>query len=160
MLVLNLGNIVTSLFAGALTDRFGSKRVCITALLLSVLSFGLLSIKLPLLLIYLLFALAGVGSFGAQILLNAYVARYYPLNSRATAVGWSLGVGRLGGIVAPIFLGLLATWQVDFQWNFYTFMLASALGATMLFFVNDRYSAEIASSASVAAVATLVPLPE
>ncbi|MFL9889041.1 MFS transporter [Paraburkholderia agricolaris] len=47
-------------------------------------------------------ALSGVFIIGCQISFNAYVSRFYPLDSKATGVGWALGIGRLGGVVGPL----------------------------------------------------------
>lgn len=51
--------------------------------------------------------LAGVGTHGTQILIIAAVANFYPHNLRGTALGWALGVGRIGAVVAPQLAGLL-----------------------------------------------------
>ncbi len=157
LLVLNIGTIVGSLVAGAATDRFGSKIVCTVSFLLAALSLGLLSVKWSLPVTYILFAIAGVGTIGTQTLLNAYVSKYYPLSGRATAVGWSLGVGRLGGILGPAFGGILLSWGLGFQWNFYAFALPGLLGAVVILFIADRRASEFASLEPTAAP---VLLPE
>lgn len=42
---------------------------------------------------------------GGQVGLNTLTAQYYPASARSTGIGWAGGVGRLGGIVAPLFGG-------------------------------------------------------
>ncbi len=148
LLVLDIGTIIGSLFMGAAMDRFGARSTCIVSFLLAALSLGLLSVRLPLLITYILFAIAGVGTIGTQTLLNAYVSKYYPLSSRATALGWSLGIGRLGGILGPLFGGALLTWGVGLQWNFYAFALPGLLGAIVILFVNDRHASDFARAES------------
>ena len=148
LLVLDIGTIIGSLFTGAAMDRFGAKSTCTVSFLLAALSLGLLSVRLPLPVTYILFAIAGVGTIGTQTLLNAYVSKYYPLSSRATALGWSLGIGRLGGILGPLFGGVLLAWGVGLQWNFYAFALPGLLGAIVILFVNDRHASDAARAES------------
>ena len=49
----------------------------------------------------------GVAIEGGQGGLNALAASYYPTTIRASGVGWALGVGRVGSIVAPMIGGML-----------------------------------------------------
>lgn len=51
--------------------------------------------------------LAGALVAGTQIGCNAVTALVYPPRSRATGVGWALGIGRIGGILGPLIAGLL-----------------------------------------------------
>ena len=44
----------------------------------------------------------------AQVLIYAFVGQVYPARSRATGLGWTAGVGRIGGIVGPIVIAALA----------------------------------------------------
>ncbi len=148
LLVLDIGTIIGSLFTGAAMDRFGARSTCTVSFLLAAFSLGLLSVRLPLPVTYILFAIAGVGTIGTQTLLNAYVSKYYPLSSRATALGWSLGIGRLGGILGPLFGGALLAWGVGLQWNFYAFALPGLLGAIVILFVNDRHASDFARAES------------
>lgn len=49
--------------------------------------------------------LAGVCVTGGQMSVIALAARLYPLHIRSTGVGWALGIGRVGGVVAPLLVG-------------------------------------------------------
>jgi MFS transporter, AAHS family, benzoate transport protein len=135
LLVLNLGNIIGNVIAGAAADRFGSRIVCIVVFGLAAISFFLLSIKVPLLVGYLLVILVGNGTLGAQNLLNAYIAKSYPVNTRGTAVGWALGIGRTGGFVSPNLIGLFLFWHVPLQWSFYALAIPGALSILLLLFM-------------------------
>lgn len=46
-------------------------------------------------------AVAGCGALGTQSLVNIFVAVSHPARLRGTALGFSLGVGRVGAIVGP-----------------------------------------------------------
>ncbi|MET1178862.1 hypothetical protein ABG775_13035 [Peribacillus simplex] len=52
---------------------------------------------------------------GTQIVTNAYVSHYYPNEIRSTGVGWALGIGRIGGILAPTFCGVLLEMRLSLQ---------------------------------------------
>ena len=66
--------------------------------------------------LWLLFAAAfgaGVCILGGQLGANAIAAFVYPTSSRATGVGWALGIGRIGSIVGPI----IGAWLLSLQWE-------------------------------------------
>jgi AAHS family benzoate transporter-like MFS transporter len=133
--VLNLGAITGALLASALADRLGSKPVTVVSFLIGGLSVGLLSIEPSLLGAFVLVALAGLGSVGTQILVNAWVTRYYPVDSRATAVGWAIGFGRTGSILGPTIIGLVVGSGLAFEWNFYAFIFPAVIGAVVALLV-------------------------
>ncbi|MBH1965648.1 MAG: MFS transporter [Comamonadaceae bacterium] len=61
----------------------------------------------------LVFALAGAAGFGIggqQIALNYLIAGAYPTALRATATGWSIGMGRTGAIVGSAIGGSFLAW--------------------------------------------------
>ncbi|MFI8895460.1 hypothetical protein [Streptomyces paradoxus] len=64
-------------------------------------------------------ALGGLGAMGTQLFVLAYVSKHDPVGASATAVGWSLGLGRIGSMLAPPLLGLIIGSGLAFQWNFY-----------------------------------------
>lgn len=61
----------------------------------------------------LVFVLAGVAGFGIggqQIALNYLIAGAYPTALRATATGWSIGLGRTGAILGSAIGGSFLAW--------------------------------------------------
>ena len=54
-----------------------------------------------------LMLLVGFGVSGAQNLLVALAAAFYPVTMRAAGVGWAITVGRLGAIAAPLLGGVI-----------------------------------------------------
>jgi MFS transporter, AAHS family, 4-hydroxybenzoate transporter len=55
-----------------------------------------------------LLALVGAGAIGSQMALGSFSASFYPAEIRATGLGWSGGIGRVGAIVGPLAMaGLL-----------------------------------------------------
>ena len=132
LLVLDLGGIPGVIVNSTIADRLGSKAVLVPAFFLAAVTIFSLSFELPSLALYALVAAAGVGIHSTQTLINAYVATYYPTASRATALGWTLAFGRLGGILGPILGGLLAGSGLGLEWNFYTFAAVALLGMLMI----------------------------
>lgn len=129
LLVLNLSAALGALLAGVAADRWGSKRVITVSYLLAAVCIGLLSIKSSLLVVYILVGIAGFGTIGTTLILNAYISKYFPADSRATALGWALGFGRLGAISGPLLGGMFLTWKLALEWNFYAFAAAGLLAS-------------------------------
>lgn len=132
LLVLNIGNIIGNVIAGTAADRFGSKAVCIALFTLGAVSFFLLSFHWSILVAYILVVLVGNGSLGAQNIINAYIVKSYPTNTRASAMSWAIGLGRAGAIFGPIMLGLFQTWHVSLQWSFYALAIPGILSVIAL----------------------------
>ncbi|MFM0028400.1 MFS transporter [Paraburkholderia madseniana] len=60
----------------------------------------------------LLAVIGGAGAFGCMVGMYALTPVLYPPECRNTAMGWAIGVGRLGAVIAPIAAGAL----VDQAW--------------------------------------------
>jgi AAHS family 4-hydroxybenzoate transporter-like MFS transporter len=82
---------------------------------------------------------SGFGVIGAQNGANALAAEVYPTQSRATGVGWALGVGRVGSILGPV-LGAMLVGQTPrlFLMAAVPLMLASAAAFVAAFHAKDR----------------------
>ena len=133
LLALNVGAILGTVLLSVFADRFGSKPIITGAFLAACIALLLLSQRVGgtgLLLAFV--AIAGLGSVGVQILINGYVAVYYPATSRASALGWTLGAGRLGGILGPLMGGWVLASGLAFQWNFYGFAIPALIGAVLI----------------------------
>ena len=135
LLVLNFSATVGLVLIAVLADRLGSKLVVAVLFGAAAASIALLSFQPPLLVIYALVFMAGLGSLGVQPLINAYVAGHYPASSRATALGWSLGIGRLGAITGPTFGGLVIASGFGLAWNFYAFAIPALLATLVTLFI-------------------------
>ncbi|MEV4229115.1 MFS transporter [Streptomyces bobili] len=67
----------------------------------------------------------------AQILINAYVGKSYPAANRAGALGWTLGLGRVGTVVGPTLIGWIVGSQ-DGRLAFTVFAVAAVAAALLL----------------------------
>lgn len=153
LVVMNVGAAVGSILVAPIGDRFGMKPVTIFAFLAAAVSIFLLSTPSAAPVMYALVAVAGFGTIGTQILVNAYVAMHFPPEVRATALGWTLGIGRLGAIVGPTFGGVLLASGLGTEWNFYAFAIPAAIGALIVVALPGRARSVSISPESVTASA-------
>jgi AAHS family 4-hydroxybenzoate transporter-like MFS transporter len=106
--VLNAGAIVGSIVLARLVDRFGPHVVIGPSFAIGtgfVALIGMLPGPLALALANVFFA--GFFSIGAQLTAVSVAAVFYPTSVRATGIGWSMGVGRIGAIAGPVIGGVL-----------------------------------------------------
>jgi MFS family permease len=129
LLTLNLGGIAGLLVAGFVADRVGVRRATIGWFTAGALFLALLSVRLPAVGLYIAVFLTGCFVFSAQVLVYAYVSRVYGTANRATGLGWTTGVGRLGAISGPVLGGALLEAGIAYPWGFYAFAAVGALGA-------------------------------
>jgi AAHS family benzoate transporter-like MFS transporter len=83
---------------------------------------------MPLPAMYVLVAVVGFGSVGAQILVNGFVATYFSGATRATALGITLGVGRIGAVLAISGGGVLVAASLGNFINFSVWAIAAVIG--------------------------------
>ncbi len=137
---LNIGAIVGQVGGGWLADRLGSKKVIVIMFLIGSLSLVILGFRLPELILYVLVAIAGACSTGTGCVNNAYASIFYPTFIRSTGIGWSLGMGRFGAVIGPLFGGYLLSLSLPTHFNFIGFALPGILAAIAIYFVQDKYS--------------------
>lgn len=145
LLATNAGAVIGSLIASPLADRFGAKRVVSASFGLAGIALALMALGFaggaggfPIVVMYLLVAVVGFGSIGAQILLNGYIATSYTDATRGTALGTILAVGRAGAAVAIVAGGALIAAGLSNFVNFAVWVIPAVLGAVMVLSVPKR----------------------
>jgi AAHS family benzoate transporter-like MFS transporter len=129
LLTVNAGAVLGVIISSRLADHFGPRPVTAASFVASGCALVLMGLGwAPLAVMYVLVAIVGFGSIGAQILVNGYVATYYPDGSRATALGLTLGLGRLGAIFAISAGGWLVAAEAGDFVNFAVWSLAAVVG--------------------------------
>jgi AAHS family benzoate transporter-like MFS transporter len=132
VVLFNLGGIVGMLIAGRASDRFGAPRISAIWFALTAAGVLLLSVRTPLGLTFLVVFLTGVFLNSAQTMIYATVSIRSTPDNRATAVGWTSGMGRFGAVFGPWLGGqLLAAGEGD--WGFTAFALA---GVSSMVFIG------------------------
>lgn len=129
LLALNLGAVFGLVVAGFVADRAGIRTVTIGWFLAAAVFLAALSIRLPEAGVYAAVFVAGSFVFSAQVLVYAFIGRAYPAETRATGLGWSAGVGRIGAICGPLLGGALLTAGIAYPWGFYAYAAVGVLGA-------------------------------
>lgn len=133
-LALNLGAVVGSVLTAWAGDRFGILPTATVSA--AVAGIGLVSLMggtTATVAIYVALVLAGIGAHGTQSLIIGAIASHYPEHLRGTALGWALGVGRIGAVLAPQVSGILLGLNgVPPAMNFLLFGGAALLSALVL----------------------------
>ncbi|MGG7103667.1 MFS transporter [Rhodococcus sp. 24CO] len=81
--------------------------------------------------------LAGTCVVGGQMSVTALATVVYPLAMRPTGVGWALGMGRIGGIMGPLLVGLALGADLPTR-SVFVIMGVILVGASVSVFMLER----------------------
>ncbi|MEO8307398.1 MAG: MFS transporter [Pseudomonadota bacterium] len=117
------GGVCGTLTAGWLIDRFKSRYIisavffglAASLLALGYVPFGTLQFAALIILWYFC-------QSGGQTMIHTLLSRIYPSRIRGTGMGWAGGMGKVGGIVAP----LIGGFALDAQFSLPVFMMVAA----------------------------------
>lgn len=102
------GAIFAVLYLGWAIDHWGPQRALALNYAAGAIFIALIAVVvLPYAILLLTIFVSGMTIIGSQTGANAACGKLYPARMRASGIGWALGIGRLGGIVAPILGGYL-----------------------------------------------------
>ena len=103
-----LGAIFAVLYLGLAIDRIGPERALAIHYAAGAVFIGMIALfALPNFVLCVVIFLAGMTIIGSQTGVNGACGKLYPARMRTSGIGWALGIGRLGGIVAPVLGGYL-----------------------------------------------------
>ncbi|RIV28688.1 MFS transporter [Alicyclobacillaceae bacterium I2511] len=128
VLIMDLAQIPGYLTAAWLVEKWGRKRTLVPAMALTALAalgFGyapstLWLIVFGLLLNYFIMA-AWPGTY-------VFTVEQFPIQARASGMGWAAGFGRIGSILAPLVVGWMLVHQLGFTQVFVLFFLVMIVG--------------------------------
>ncbi|KWF06467.1 MFS transporter [Burkholderia pseudomultivorans] len=152
VLLLNIGATVGAIAGGWFADRLPIKVVITTMFVMAALSIALLGHPMPGWLLFMLVGVAGACTIGTQTLACAYCGQFYPASCRGTGVGLMLAVGRAGGILAPVLIGVVVSLSLPLGQNFLVIAAPALLAAVTISLVDHRRSALIQQRAAAASV--------
>ncbi|MDM0021493.1 MFS transporter [Variovorax saccharolyticus] len=158
VLALNAGAIAGAIGGGLLADRFHIKYVLICMYAVAAVSIALLGYRMSTELLYVFVALTGACTIGTQIVSSAYIGQFYPMSVKSTGIGWALGVGRSGAILAPIIIGSLVAMQLPLEKNFLAIAVPAVIAAVAMMLVNHSRSASAQHEAAARGDALPEPL--
>lgn len=137
--LLNLGGIVGSTLFGLLASRLGLNQLLtvtlsVGALLMVGFGANIMSLEIGMGIAVLLGATLTASVAG----LYAVSLTLYPSQIRTTGIGFAAGIGRVGGMLSPIAVGVL----LDIGWSvpnlYYLFLLPMAGAAVAVFLLHVR----------------------
>ncbi|MEQ3553948.1 MFS transporter [Pseudonocardia nematodicida] len=138
----NIGAVVGTILVALIADRLGSRGVLIGTFTLGALCVLGMSLNPPSAVMYVLIGLTGIGTIGSQAFILALVSKTYPATIAAPAMGWTLGVGRLGSVAAPIALGLLIGAGAGIGNSFLALAGAGLAAAVLTLLIPRRITAD------------------
>jgi AAHS family 4-hydroxybenzoate transporter-like MFS transporter len=104
----DFGAIFAVLYLGVAIDRIGPERTLALHYAAGAVFIAAIALfALPYALLLVITFLAGTTIIGSQTGANGTCGKLYPARMRTSGLGWALGIGRLGGIVAPVLGGYL-----------------------------------------------------
>jgi MFS family permease len=133
--LLNLGGIVGGGLFGWLTTRLRLRPLIamfLVATSVALALFGYVSGTLAL--AFAVAVMIGFALFGSMAGLYALAPTVYDASVRTTGLGWAIGIGRIGAIIAPAIVGVLidAGWHTSHLYYVFALPLLAAAGAVLL----------------------------
>jgi AAHS family 4-hydroxybenzoate transporter-like MFS transporter len=124
---LNIGSVIGNIILARFGDRNSAYLPTAVFYALGAIFLGIIGVSgsSSALMLSMAFG-AGLFGFGGQLSVTAITARLYPTGLRATGTGWAFGVGRVGGVIGPVFAGFLLGYGMGFA------TLMCLLGGLML----------------------------
>lgn len=152
-----LGALIGMASAGRLMERFGTVATLVPAFILGTLATGALgyaatSVTSMSVVIALVGVFVGMGASGSI----ALAALTYPTAIRSTGVGWAMGMGRFGQVIAPLTTSLM----LGAGWSVVQIFLATAAApfiAAVFILLLKRHAGRAAAATAV--VASPSPTP-
>ncbi len=150
--LLNVGGIIGGTFFGYMSSRVGLKPLlwgCFIFTAALMVCFGMFANTLTIAFIVAL--LIGAGIFGCMAGLYAFAPILYPAQTRTTGMGWAIGIGRLGAVLAPLVAGSLldSGWQSGHLYYAFAVPLVLAIGTVALLGKQSPYVTPAVPSAAV-----------
>lgn len=104
----DFGAMFAVLYLGLAIDRIGPERMLALHYAAGAVFIAVIALAaLPYALLLVMTFLAGMTIIGSQTGANGTCGKLYPARMRTSGLGWALGIGRLGGIAAPVLGGYL-----------------------------------------------------
>ncbi|MFW0783483.1 aromatic acid/H+ symport family MFS transporter [Gordonia sp. CPCC 206044] len=136
---MSIGAIVGAATMSVFADRIGPRPVALSGFGIGVLALLTMSAGPPTVILYIAVFFAGVGANGTAVILNGFIATWFPAANRATALGTIMTVARLGGICGPILGGYIVAADLSVSWSFYVFVIPAAVGMGLVLLLPRKH---------------------
>lgn len=112
--LLNVGGIIGGLLFAYLSSRLNLKKLAAAYLIITAAALVLFAMfATNLAMAFFIAILIGAFIFGSMAGLYSLAPILYPAGIRTTGMGWAIGIGRIGAIIAPTVVGFL----IDGGWK-------------------------------------------
>ncbi len=128
VLIMAIAQLPGYLTAAWLVEKIGRKNTLILFSIVSAVSavlFGIATNLAGLLVFGLILNYSNLGAWGATYI---YSVEQYPVATRATGLGFAMGVGKLGGVLAPYAVGVMVASHSSFTTIFGLFFIVTVIG--------------------------------
>ena len=136
--IFNVGAFFGIVLQGYFSSKIGLKKTISIFLLLTFLLMASFKIFIGTDILLLIYFLLGFSLQGGFVGLYAVAARLYPTEFKTTGVGWAIGMGRIGGILAPLIGGLFISLGLSLSANFFIFSIPALLASILTYFMPSR----------------------
>jgi MFS family permease len=136
--IFNVGAFFGIVLQGYFSSKIGLKKTISIFLLLTFLLMASFKIFIGTDILLLIYFLLGFSLQGGFVGLYAVAARLYPTEFKTTGVGWAIGMGRIGGILAPLIGGLFISIGLSLSANFFIFSIPALLASILTYFMPSR----------------------
>ncbi len=112
--LLNVGGIIGGLLFAWLSSRLNLKKLAAAYLIIAAATLALFAMfATDLAMAFFIAILIGAFIFGSMAGLYSLAPILYPAGVRTTGMGWAIGIGRIGAMIAPTIVGFL----IDGGWK-------------------------------------------
>lgn len=135
VLIMTIAQLPGYFTAAYFIEKFGRKFVMVTYLTLTALSalwFGYAETEGMLIAAGICLSFFNLGAWGGMY---AYTPELYPTRVRSTGVGLATSVGRVGGVIAPLLVGVMVGKGISIDaifGMFFVIVLIGAIGVLLL----------------------------
>ena len=136
--IFNVGAFFGIVLQGYFSSKIGLKKTISFFLLLTFLLMASFKLFIGTDILLLVYFLLGFSLQGGFVGLYAVAARLYPTEFKTTGVGWAIGMGRVGGILAPLIGGLLISIGLSLSANFFIFSIPALIASVLTYYMSSK----------------------
>ena len=136
--IFNVGAFFGIILQGYFSSKIGLKKTISIFLFLTFLLMASFKLFVDTDILLLIYFLLGFSLQGGFVGLYAVAARLYPTEFKTTGVGWAIGMGRVGGILAPLIGGFLISIGLSLSANFFIFSIPALVASVLTFYMSSK----------------------
>ena len=136
--IFNVGAFFGIILQGYFSSKIGLKKTISIFLFLTFLLMASFKLFIGTDILLLIYFLLGFSLQGGFVGLYSVAARLYPTEFKTTGVGWAIGMGRVGGIIAPLIGGLFISMGLSLSGNFFIFSIPALFASILTYYIYSK----------------------